>query len=68
MIGPMRSEIRAMVARGVPLDEIESTIVEGAVQLSEDQRASIWLYAWGCVEHREQGRAPREDRIAQFVG
>jgi len=68
MIEPVRSEIRTMAARGVPLEEIEARILAQAVPLTEDQRASIWLYAWSCVERRERGKAPLEDRIAEFVG
>jgi hypothetical protein len=68
MIEPIRSEIRWMVAHGAPLEEIEAKIIDSAPYLSEDQRASMWLYAWGSVERRERGQTRHEDHIAEFVG
>jgi hypothetical protein len=68
MIEPFCSEIRWMVAHGAPLEEIEAKIIDSAPYLSEDQRASMWLYAWGSVERRERGQTRHDDRIAEFVG
>jgi hypothetical protein len=68
MIEPFRSDIRWMVEHGAPLDEIEALIIESAPSLTEDQRASMWLYAWGSVERRDRGQTRHEDHIAEFVG
>ncbi|MFL5846673.1 MAG: hypothetical protein ACJ762_18475 [Solirubrobacteraceae bacterium] len=48
----IREAIDEMVAEGASLRQIERELIEDA-PLSEDSRAALWLYAWGCLErHR----------------
>jgi hypothetical protein len=49
----IRVEIDELVEDGASLREIERDVIEAA-PLSEDARAALWLYAWGCLERRRQ--------------
>jgi hypothetical protein len=53
--GYLRDEILAAVRDGATLHEVEREIVDVAA-LGEDDRAALWLYAWGTAERR--GAAP----------
>jgi hypothetical protein len=50
MVGPViervRTEIHDRAAVGTPLDVIEAEVIEREEGLSDEQRASLWLYAW----------------------
>ena len=50
----LRETIDELVSDGVPLSDIERDVIEPS-PLSEDSRAALWLYAWGC---HERARAP----------
>ena len=52
----LRDDIDRLVIEGASLDEIEREVIEDA-PVSEDLRAALWLYAWGCVE-RQRSRMP----------
>jgi len=52
----IREEIDRYVQDGASLEEIEREVIDAAPG-SEDVRAALWLYAWGCVE-RERSRSP----------
>jgi hypothetical protein len=52
----LRDDIDRLVLEGASLDEIELEVIEDA-PVSEDLRAALWLYAWGCVE-RQRSRMP----------
>jgi hypothetical protein len=51
----LREEILAAVRGGASLQDIEREIVDPAA-LAEDDRAALWLFAWGTAERR--GAAP----------
>ena len=42
----LRNEIRDRAAHGVSLEEIESELIAPARALDDEQRDSLWLYAW----------------------
>jgi hypothetical protein len=42
-----------MMQGGSPLDLVESEVIEPC-DLSPDQKAALWLYAWSFLEGQEQ--------------
>ena len=45
-----------MLRRGAPLEQVEREVIDPC-ELSSDQKAAMWLYAWSFIEgkdHREQ--------------
>ena len=49
----LQERIAAMMRRGAPLDEVESQVIDPC-ELSSDQKAALWLYAWSFMERGEQ--------------
>ena len=47
-----RERVAEAVSEGVPLDEVETSLIEPA-PLSTDLRDALWLYAWGLSERDE---------------
>lgn len=42
-----------MMRCGAPLDQVESEVIDPS-ELSSDQKAALWLYAWSFMEGKEQ--------------
>jgi hypothetical protein len=52
----LRRRIDTMLDGGRPLARIEADVIERSA-LTEEQRAALWLYAWGCQQRDgERGR------------
>jgi hypothetical protein len=49
VLAELREAIDGWIELGVPLDRIESEVVEAA-PLDEERRAALWLYAWHRTE------------------
>lgn len=49
-----RERVAQAVGDGIPLDEVEESVIEQA-PLPADARDALWLYAWGLAE-RERDR------------
>lgn len=52
----LQERIAAMLRRGAPLEQVEREVIDPC-ELSSDQKAAMWLYAWSFIEgkdHREQ--------------
>jgi len=47
-----RVEVEAMLAIGRPLGSVERMLERAT--LTEDERAALWLLAWGLHDHLEQ--------------
>ena len=56
-----QERIAAMMRRGAPLEDVESQVIEPC-ELSSDQKAALWLYAWSFMERAEQ-----RDRAARYL-
>jgi hypothetical protein len=51
---PVRREVASLVDAGLSPDEIDRSVLEHA-QITEEERAALWLYAWG-KPRRKPGR------------
>lgn len=49
----LQERVAAMMQGGSPLDLVESEVIEPC-DLSPDQKAALWLYAWSFLEGHEQ--------------
>lgn len=49
----LQERVAAMMRSGAPLDQVESEVIDPS-ELSEDQKAALWLYAWSFMEGKEQ--------------
>ena len=49
----LQERIAAMMRCGAPLDQVESQVIDPS-ELSSDQKAALWLYAWSFMERGEQ--------------
>jgi len=47
----LREAIAEAVADGASIEDVEIALLEQA-EVTEDARAALWLFAWGCLEHR----------------
>lgn len=56
MIDTIRRGIREEAQRGATLDELDDELVAAAPDLDEEERSSLWLFAWLCADE-----APRVD-------
>ena len=65
MRAPLADEIRKRMRHGDSIDVVDSEIIERS-DLSGDQKAALWLYAWSFMPRREQ-RASAELHM-QLVG
>ena len=52
-ISALRERVAQAVGDGVPLDEVEESVIEHA-PLPAEQRDALWLYAWGLEERRRE--------------
>ncbi len=50
MLDGYRREIARRLAAGHNLEEVEAEMIECCPELSEDERAALWLFAWSCRE------------------
>ena len=49
----LQERIAAMMSSGASLDQVQSEVIDPC-ELSSDQKAALWLYAWSLMEGREQ--------------
>jgi hypothetical protein len=49
----LQERVAAMMQGGGPLDVVESEVIDPS-ELSSDQKAALWLYAWSFIEGHEQ--------------
>lgn len=49
----LQERVATMMRCGARLDEVESEVIDPC-ELSSDQKAALWLYAWSFMEGREQ--------------
>ena len=42
-----------MMQCGAPLDQVEHEVIDPC-ELSSDQKAALWLYAWSFMEGKDQ--------------
>jgi hypothetical protein len=49
----LQERVAAMMQCGAPLDRVESEVIDPC-ELSADQKAALWLYAWSFIEGQEQ--------------
>ena len=57
----LQERISAMMRRGAPLERVENQVIDPC-ELSSDQKAALWLYAWSFMERGEQ-----RDRAARYL-
>ena len=49
----LQERIAAMMRCGTTLDQVENQVIDPC-ELSKDQKAALWLYAWSFMEGKEQ--------------
>ncbi len=49
----LQDRIAAMMRDGAPLEQVENEVIDPC-ELSSDQKAALWLYAWSFMERGEQ--------------
>lgn len=49
----LQERVAAMMRCGARLDQVESEVIDPC-ELSSDQKAALWLYAWSFIEAGEQ--------------
>jgi hypothetical protein len=49
----VQERIARMMRRGAPLEQVEDQVIDPC-DLSSDQKAALWLYAWSFLERGEQ--------------
>jgi hypothetical protein len=57
----LQERIAGMMRCGAPLEEVESQVIDPC-ELSSDQKAALWLYAWSFMERGEQ-----RDRARRYL-
>ena len=58
MSGSLLVEIRRRMRRGDSIDDVDLELIERA-DLSADDKAALWLYAWSLVPRRRQRASAR---------
>ena len=53
MSGSLLEEIRGRMRRGDTIDDVDLELID-QTDLSADEKAALWLYAWSFVPRREQ--------------
>ena len=53
MSGSLLEEIRRRMRRGDSIDDVDLELID-QTDLSADEKAALWLYAWSFVPRREQ--------------
>jgi hypothetical protein len=61
----LESEVRRRMRHGASIDDVDAEVIERA-DLSADQKAALWLYAWSFIPRRTQ-RAVAEGHL-RLVG
>lgn len=51
----LQQEIAAMMQRGASLERVQSDVIDPC-ELSSEQKAALWLFAWSLMEGKEQRR------------
>jgi hypothetical protein len=49
----LQERIATLMRSGAPLDAVENQVINPC-ELSADQKAALWLYAWSFMERGEQ--------------
>jgi hypothetical protein len=62
VIEDIRSTIREQVALGASLEQVDSEL--DSMELDDESRSSLWLYAWHCAETRREPAPQEPDYIA----
>ena len=57
----LQERIAGMMRRGAPLEQVENQVIDPC-ELSSDQKAALWLYAWSFMERGEQ-----RDRASRYL-
>jgi hypothetical protein len=57
----LQERVAAMMRRGASLEQVENQVIDPC-ELSSDQKAALWLYAWSFMERGEQ-----RDRAARYL-
>jgi alkylhydroperoxidase family enzyme len=57
MLDMYRREIARRLDAGDDLDEVEAEIIDVCRELSDDERAALWLFAWSYRERPALGKA-----------
>jgi hypothetical protein len=60
----VQRELASLVDAGFSLDEIDSQVLERML-LTEEQRAVLWLYAWGRLRSRHLDSAESRTRVPE---
>jgi alkylhydroperoxidase family enzyme len=50
MLDSYQREIARRLEAGATLDDIEAEIIDVSSELSDDERAALWLFAWSYRE------------------
>ena len=53
MSGSLLKEIRGRMRRGDSIDDVDLELID-QTDLSADEKAALWLYAWSFVPRRKQ--------------
>jgi hypothetical protein len=53
MTGPILEEIRTRMRHGDSIDDVDLEVIERS-DVSPDEKAALWLYAWSFVPRRKQ--------------
>jgi hypothetical protein len=65
VLDPYREEIAFQLDEGFALPDIERYLIEPAVELSDDERAALWLYAWSYRASHPPRSRPYEAVLAR---
>ena len=53
MSGSIQDQIRRRMRHGASIDDVDLELIERS-DLSADEKAALWLYAWSFVPRRKQ--------------
>jgi hypothetical protein len=53
MTGPILEEVRRRMRHGDSIDDVDLELIERS-DLSSDEKAALWLYAWSFVPRSRQ--------------
>lgn len=63
MIRELQEQIRQMLERGVPIDDVDEQVITPA-PLESAQKGALWLYAWSRLDPDDQQRIAAEHLAA----
>jgi hypothetical protein len=56
----LQSRVQTVMEAGRPMEDAEDFINDPSIDLSDDERAALWLWAWSLLpEHRQRYQALR---------